>query len=233
MASRHRPRCATLMPNSTCALASLRASANAVPADTIAAAAMKSATRRIITVYRSLYRTLSVSPRAFSKRYATAETGIAPSFVQSLTTIYETWSPLSSIVTYTCEQVGPPRASARWHRLFFRPVAPRLLGCGHDRSRSLHRALAPAVLVVAADRRAAAGGRPSRRGCRPAAGHSLAGRSELSVGCVRARTRSHRSGRGEADRARRLEPPRISRRLDDHSRSSAGSLGARVERGVR
>src|SRR4029079_8649964 len=119
MASRQRPRCATLMPNSTCALASLRASANAVPADTIAAAAMKNATRRIITDYRSLYRTLDGYLRANSKLYATAETGNAPCFAQSLTTIYETWSRLSSIVPIIESEVGLPRASAWRHRLVF------------------------------------------------------------------------------------------------------------------
>src|SRR5262245_18243499 len=151
MASRQRPRCATLMPNSTCALASLRASANAVPADTIAAAAMKSATRGIITDYRSLYRTLDGSSRPISKPCATAETGITPSFVQSLATIYETWSPLSSIVSIIVSEVGPAaRFGAVGPTFFFGRSQPRLLGCGHDRSGSLHRALAPAVLVVAA-----------------------------------------------------------------------------------
>src|SRR4029453_12808947 len=118
----------------TCALASLRASANAVPADTIAAAAMKSATRRTITDYRSLYRTLDGSLRANSKPYATAENGIAPSFVRSLTTTYETWSRVSSDRRYNRGKGGPPRASARRPRPWYRPVAPRLLGCGHDRS---------------------------------------------------------------------------------------------------
>src|SRR4029453_9273634 len=107
---------------------------------------------------------------ANSKPYATAENGIAPSFVRSLTTTYETWSRVSSDRRYNREKVGPPRASARRHRPWYRPVAPRLLGCGHDRSRPLHRALTPAVLVVAADPRAAAGGRLSPPRFPPARG---------------------------------------------------------------
>jgi DNA processing protein len=59
-----------------------------------------------------------------SKLYATAETGIAPSFAQSLTTIYETWSPLSSIVSIIVSEVGP---SAR-----FGAVAPAFFSAGRS-----------------------------------------------------------------------------------------------------
>src|SRR5579872_91141 len=55
MASRHSPRCATLMPKSTCALASLRASANAgAGADSIARVAAKIARDALIAFMRRI-----------------------------------------------------------------------------------------------------------------------------------------------------------------------------------
>src|ERR1700722_11129571 len=57
MASRHSPRWATLMPNSTCDLASFRASANDGAADTVAMQATRSTTRTFIGGCPSLYRT--------------------------------------------------------------------------------------------------------------------------------------------------------------------------------
>src|SRR3990167_11532037 len=54
MASRQRPRCATLMPNATCSFASPRASASAGEADRSATAA-QAAMRRAITELHSLY----------------------------------------------------------------------------------------------------------------------------------------------------------------------------------
>src|SRR5437016_4802149 len=79
MASRHSPRCATLIPNSTCVFASLLASAYGRDPDTTTAQAIKNATRRRM---RGSPATISFRTR-WSKACATAVIANNPPFRES------------------------------------------------------------------------------------------------------------------------------------------------------
>src|SRR6266487_2326640 len=114
------------MPNSTCDLASLRASANTGVADTVAAHAARSARRSIMSdiAHYTVLSTAFLTSRA--SRMPVLRPEMQCLFARSLPTIYETWSPVPSNVLYNRRRGRASRVSPRGGvGLFLHEAAPR------------------------------------------------------------------------------------------------------------